>query len=192
MPHELIEKVSLDRIQKSPAMFDKERLTWMNGLLIRQMPVEELLKRCEGFWPAAATTSSDEYRLAALKLVQERLKFLSELPELTDFFFTEPAPAVTDYKFSDKLTRETAVSVLSDLIENLEEQAKPFNAPNIETAVREMVAKAVDKPGPMFMILRIALTGKTATPGLFETMEVLGFELTLRRLAAARDQFLGQ
>jgi glutamyl-tRNA synthetase len=87
---ELIKRFSLDRIQKSPARFDKDRLTWMNGLMIRQMPVEELLLRTEGFWPEAAKTADDPYRLSVLGLVHDRLKYLAELPELTEFFFTDP------------------------------------------------------------------------------------------------------
>ncbi len=87
---ELIKQFTLERVQKSPAMFDKEHLAWINGKFIREMSLEELLKRCESFWPATAQPSDDKYKMATLALVQERLKFLSELPELTDFFFTDP------------------------------------------------------------------------------------------------------
>jgi glutamyl-tRNA synthetase len=177
-PAELIHNFSLDRIQKSPAMFDKDRLTWINGLLIRQMAPETLLKRSEAFWPTQAVSASPAYLLAVLGLVQERLKFLAELPELTDFFFTAPTLSADQFK--------TTVD-LDGIIEKLGNWTGDFTAATVEPVVREWAATVGDKPGPTFMVIRIALTGKTATPGLFETMEVLGRENTLARLTTARD-----
>ena len=188
-PVELIEKFTLDRIQKSPAKFDLERLTWLNGLLIRRLPLPELLDRSQSFWPPEAKQSTNEYRLQILALIQERLKFLSEIPELTDFFFTDPKPQVNQFKFSEATTQDIALETLRQIVQEFDNPKagwqKDFPPQKIEMQVRKIVANVSDKPGPLFMILRIALTGKTATPGLFETMGVLGRDVTLRRLKSA-------
>jgi glutamyl-tRNA synthetase len=182
-PSELIAKFSLDRIQKSPAKFDRERLTWLNGLLIRRLSLEELLGRCESFWPTSGQKPAT-YRLKTLSLVQERLKTLSELPELTDFFFTEPNLTQASFPIKGDVTLDLAHKALVAIAAAIP-QIQPFNAEAIEPRVREIVATLSEKPGPIFMIVRIALTGRTATPGLFETMEVLGPDVTLNRLETA-------
>jgi glutamyl-tRNA synthetase len=194
-PEELVQKFTLDRVQKSPAMFDKERLTWLNGKLIREMKPPKLLKRCEGFWPAEAKGYSDADRLAVLKLVQDRLKYLAELPELTDFFFTDPEARQLKASLPiGKIGREAAVSWLSESIQNLNDyfpSDTDFAPEKLERHFRVEVAPKLDlgmTVGPLFMLLRAAVTGKTATPGLFETMAVLGRETTLRRLTAALKQ----
>lgn len=192
-PAELIEKFTLDRIQKSPAMFDKDRLTWINGKMIREMPLQDLLKRCEGFWPPEATDHPAEYKLAVLGLVQERLKFLAELPELTDFFFSDPVPDdIVDNLPLNRIDKSTIVEWLdtaSNEIEAFFHDERSFTAKDLEATFREDLATKLDlgkTVGPMFMTIRAAITGKKATPGLFETMEVLGRTVTLKRLAAAR------
>ncbi len=190
-PSELIQKFTLDRIQKSPAMFDLERLTWLNGKLIREMNLPELLQRTKDFWPPEAKKSTDDYLLSVLELVQERLKFMSELPDLTDFFFEDPTVNAGMFKFGGNMTAELAVSSLTQLItafdDNNAEWQQNFKAEVIEPYIREIASKVSEKPGPVFMVIRVAITGKTATPGLFETMEVLGREATLKRLQAAAD-----
>lgn len=172
---ELIQKFSLDRVQKSPAQFDRERLTWVNGLMIRQMPPPKLLERLEPFWTAA--TGDKAYRLAVLGLVQDRLKTLGGIDELTDFFFADPTiPAGLRSKVKPELLR-AALEALPD----------DFNEPALETALRGLAEERGVKTGELFGGLRIALTGRTAAPGLFETMAVLGRAVCERRLRHALD-----
>ncbi len=186
---ELIKHFTLDRIQKSPAKFDKERLTWMNGLLIRQMPLAELLKRTESFWPAAATTATGEYRLEVLRLVQERLKYLAELSELTNFFFTDP-----DYTEgflqteaeNSRYTKPTLRQCLEATREAVEKSS--FDQSDLEQRLRPLAEKLETKTGIVFGAVRLAVTGQKAAPGLFETLHVLGRETVLRRLDNALKQ----
>jgi len=86
---ELIQKFSLDRVQKNGARFDKQHLLWVNGTFIRQLPPDDLHARAKGFWPAEAASYDDAYKKQVLALVQERLKFFAELPQLTEFFFKD-------------------------------------------------------------------------------------------------------
>jgi len=86
---ELIEKFSLDHVQRSGARFDERRLLWMNGHYIRELSVDELYVKVANFWPAEAAGSDDAYKKQVLSLVQERLKYFAELPELTKFFFID-------------------------------------------------------------------------------------------------------
>lgn len=180
---ELIAKFTLDRIQKSPAKLDRERLTWVNGLMIRQMAAEELLERCKGFWPPAASKSPAEHRLAVLGLVQDRLKILSELPELTGFFFEAPKPSLE--LLTKSLDREAAANCLDQSLEII--QQEEFSHQSLEAAFRALAEKLDIKTGTLFGLLRVSLTGKTAAPGLFETMMVLGKTEVNSRLTAARS-----
>lgn len=164
---ELTERFSLDRIQKSPAKFDKDRLTWINGFMIRQMPTGELLDRSQPFWPAEAAATTREYRLAVLSLVQERLKTLNELPELVDFFFADPEA-------------EESHEWLPQIIATLAKS--DFTETDLEQRLRGLVGELDTKPGQLFGIIRKAVTGRTHAPGLFETLHTLGKETTLRRL----------
>ena len=172
-PTQLVKNFTLDRIQKSPAKFDKDRLTWMNGLLIRQMPLSELLERCRSFWPPTAADHPEKYLLDVLGLVQERLKYLAELPDLTDFFFADPIipanPVDTAY-----LKRCLQVLSTSD-----------FSKSDLEVNLRSLAADLAIKPGALFSAIRIAITGKKAAPGIFETLHVLGKEVSLRRIKLA-------
>ncbi|MBW4061940.1 glutamate--tRNA ligase [Candidatus Saccharibacteria bacterium] len=177
---ELIENFTLDRIQKSPAKFDKERLTWMNGLLIRQLPLAKLNQRCEPFWPAAASAYPASYRESVLALVQERLKTLNELPELTDFFFEDPK--LDKNVLTKNLEPEIAKQALEQIIVVLPDH---WSESTLEAAIRPLVDQLGLKAGILFGIIRVSITGRTAAPGLFETLFVLGQEASKRRLQAA-------
>ncbi len=171
---ELIAKFTLDRVQKSPAKFDRDRLTWMNGHLIRQMPLPELLERSAAFWPAEAADTPSDYRLAVLGLVQDRLKYLAELPELVDFFFADPTPPAA------VANPDWTTAVITVL------ESSDFSHDDLETRLRALAAEQDIKPGDLFKHIRLAVTGRTTAPGLFETLHVLGRDTTLRRLKATQ------
>jgi len=177
---ELIDHFTLDRIQKSPARFDKDRLTWVNGVMLRQMPLQSLLEATEGLWPPVAAEYPSEYKTAVLGLVHERIKFLAELPELTEFFFTNPKADTA--LLTKQLDAKTAHSALEHVVKALPAN---WSETALETAIRPLADKLGLKTGQLFGLVRVALTGRTAAPGLFETMAVLGHDVTLRRLSAA-------
>lgn len=179
---ELIEAFSLERIQRSPAVFDAERLSYLNGVYIRSMPTTELSKRCEGFWPADAAEQDEDYRLEVLELVQERLKYLAELPELTDFFFTEPTP--TPMLLTKTMDAPVAARTLGEVAAVVEKI--DWEHERLESTLRTYCEDQGIKTSALFGLLRVAITGHTAAPGLFETMVVLGQEAILIRLKHAQ------
>jgi glutamyl-tRNA synthetase len=188
---ELIANFTLDRIQKSPARFDKDRLTWVNGLMIRQMPLEQLLERCDGLWPPEASGATPEYKLGVLRLIQERLKTLSEIPDLVGFFFTDPSPKEAAGLLPQPTDQNDPEAWLKASIDRISAMStEEFQAESLEKIFRDELVPSLglEKVGPMFTTLRLALTASKATPPLFETMAVLGRETTLRRLNAALKQ----
>jgi len=178
---ELIAKFSLERIQKSPAVFDAERLTWLNGVYIRNLPLAELYNRTKDFWPASAASSDDDYKLAILGLIQERLKFMAEIPELTEFFFTRPD--VTAGLIVDKLDQETAQTWLNKIVETL--QSSDFGHDDLEQKLRDLVSELSVPTGKLFSLVRRSVTGSPVAPGLFETLHVLGKDESIERLNKA-------
>ncbi len=182
-PEELIQAFSLDRIQKSPARFDPAKLEWMNGVHIRAMSPEELLKRSADWWHPAAQNFPDEYKSEVLRLNRERLKLFSELSELTWFFFKDPSPSA---ELKQMIKDETSLSeilvteYLNKVIEICEHS--DFSEQYLHDQIYALCEPLNTKPAVLFKLIRIGLVGGKNAPGLFETMHVLGQETTLRRL----------
>jgi len=180
---ELIDKFSLDRVQKSGGIFDEKRLVWLNGAHIRRLSLDDLYDRVAAFWPASAASFDEDYKKNVLQLVHERLKFLAELPELTEFFFTEPTVTPDVFvanKQLKKLTPEKRTSMVQAVIAELDQS--DFSEADLETRLRPLVEKLNTKPGILFGLIRASITGSNVAPGLFETMHVLGKQKTLARL----------
>ena len=174
---ELIERFSLERVSSSPAQFDYDKLDWMNGVYLRALPPEEYADvlvqylRAQGYdW--------DEARVrAAAPLVQEKIKKLGEFPSFAGFFFhdveVDPAALVE----GDLAVIAAARDALAEL--------EPFTAEAIEAALRAVLERLGLKPRQGFQPIRFAVTGAKNSPGLFESIELLGREETLARLSAA-------
>lgn len=180
---ELIQKFSLDRVQKSGGVFDEQRLLYLNGVHIRRLSLGELFDHVADFWPEEASSASDDYKKSVLALVHERLKFLAELPDLTRFFFAEPTVSdelFTGNKQLKKLSadeRTAMVKAVSDALANSD-----FAEADLEERLRGLVEQLETKPGVLFGLIRATITGSNIAPGLFETMHVLGKETVLKRL----------
>jgi glutamyl-tRNA synthetase len=183
--HELIEKFSLDRVQKSGARFDEARLIWINGSLIRQMQPDDLYKECELYWPEEATTYDRDYKKKVLALIQERLKYFSELADLSRFFFKD-LPLNPDLISSNKQLKKLPTPELHKLLEvSLNElRESDFLLSDLETRLNQLLEKTNQKPAVLFSLIRIATTQSPASPGLAESMAVLGKEVCLRRIEA--------
>jgi glutamyl-tRNA synthetase len=181
---ELIEKFSLDRVQKSGGVFDEQRLMYLNGVHIRKLSLDELFEKVASFWPEEAKDASDDYKKQVLALVHERLKFLAELPELTRFFFTEPTISeeiFTSNKQLKKLSADERTAMIKAVSDALADS--DFSEADLEERLRGLVEKLETKPGILFGLIRAAITGSNIAPGLFETMHALGKEIVLKRLA---------
>lgn len=180
---ELIKKFSLDRVQKSGAHFDEQRLHWINGSLIRKINLDELYKAVEDYWPSEASSFDDNYKKNVLRLVQERLKFFKELPELTRFFFIDlPVndELIKGHKQLKKMSNEELKSLLQTSRESLAES--DFSEEDLSKRLNNLLITTNQKPAVLFSLIRIATTQAPASPGLSETMAVLGKERSLKRI----------
>lgn len=185
---ELVEKFSLERVQKSGARFDEKRLLWMNGQFIRELTIDDLMHRSHDFWPTEAENAHVEYKLQVLQAVQERLKTLADIPGLTTYFFSEPEPdwtMIDNNKQLLQLGRGVQISLLESTVTALE--SVDFLANSLQEALNALLETTNQKPGTLFSLIRFALTWAPYSPGLAETMEVLGRDKTLQRLKNAID-----
>jgi glutamyl-tRNA synthetase len=180
---ELIKKFNLSRVQRSGAKFDEQRLTWINGHFIREMPLDKLYEKSKDFWPEEAKDASEDYKKAVLKLVSERLKYFAELPELTKFFFTDlPVDSnfIDNNKQLGKFSKEELKQLLETAKNNLEQS--DFSTEDLTERLNKLLEETGQKPGVLFSLIRIATTQTPASPGLAETLNILGKEISLRRI----------
>ncbi len=180
---ELIKKFSLDRVQRSGARFDEQRLMWMNGHYIREMSLDDLFERSQGYWPENSADASDGHKKSVLGLIQERLKFLAEIPELTTFFF-EDLPVNMELIDGNKQLKKFDHAELKTLLETAREAiaTSDFSVADLTDKLNALLETTGQKPGVLFSLIRIATTQAPFSPGLADTMHVLGSEVALRRI----------
>jgi glutamyl-tRNA synthetase len=180
---ELVEKFSLTRVQKSGAKFDEQRLKWINGYFIRHMDIDELYEKSKDFWPAEAKDSNEKYKKSILKLVSERLKYFVELPELTKFFFVD-LPVDSNLIENNKQLKKLSHDELKQLLETAKAsmEQSDFSLEDLTKRLNDLLEQTGQKPGILFSLIRIATTQSPASPGLAETLNVLGEETSLRRI----------
>jgi glutamyl-tRNA synthetase len=184
----LVENFELERVSKPAAIFDREKLVWMNGTYIRQLSTEDLARRVMFFLerelPQELLPVDWDYLLRIVPLVRERLKLLTDAPEMLAYFFQKDLEYDPARLVQRGMDRESTLSALgraeSELkhLDSLEPEA-------LEGRFRAVGEELELSPRQFFGALRVACTGRTATPPLFETMEVLGQERVLQRLKAA-------
>lgn len=188
---ELINAFSLEHVQKSGAIFDLTKLEWMNGEYIRRKSVSELSNLCIPFLIKAGLLSDEHIKKekrvfveAVVALEQPRLKKLSEIAEKTDFFFNDPLPdrellrwkSMTDEELRSALARS------HDILSR-------FSAPLLKDEIEKFFFAEIgggDK-GSVLWPLRVALTGKKASPGPFEIIAILGVREAIKRVEAAQQ-----
>jgi glutamyl-tRNA synthetase len=179
---ELVADFDLERVSLGGPVFDLEKLTWLNGRYLRGLAPEELLDRLRG------DLLSDGYLLRVLSLVQERIDTLEQFVAYAGFFF------VGEVQYDDKERRklvapkhtpvETA-KTLRTLLDDHLDQVLDWSAEVLEEVLRKYCEATGWTPKELFMPVRVAVTGRTATPPLFETMAVLGKEICRLRLRQA-------
>lgn len=183
---ELIAKFSLERVQRSGARFDEQRLLWLNGQHIRMLSLDDLYTRVAPFWPASAASADDTYKKQVLALIQDRLKTLADLPMMSDYFFTKPAvdmSLINDNKQLKKLETSEIVSLLTQAREAL--TGSEFNAESIQNTLNQLLETTGQKPGILFSLIRIATTWAPFSPQLNDTLALLGRDTTIARLDTA-------
>jgi glutamyl-tRNA synthetase len=169
---ELIERFLLERVGSSPATFDYQKLDWMNGVYLRAMSTDQYADALVGYLREQGYDwDEDLVRRAALH-VQEKIETFGEFPGFAGFLF---GPVETPEVARD------VVQVARDALSEVE----PWTAAEIEAALRALVERLGSTPRDVFQPIRIAVTGSKISPGLFESLELLGKEESLQRLAAA-------
>ncbi len=189
---DLIARFDLSRVNLSSAIFAYDKLNWMNGHYIRALSEEELLYRLVPFWadagliPTPVPAELFPTLRILVPLVQERLKTLRDVIELTDFVFTNIETPPTSELIGKKMTAEqslTAIQNTQDLIAHLVH----FNADAMEDPMRDLAKDMGLKAGQLFTIVRNAVTAKKVTPPLFGSLEAVGRTKTLKRLEQAEE-----
>ena len=181
---ELITKFSMSHVQRSGARFDERRLEWLNGTYIRALPLDELFALVSDFWPSEAVEYDDDYRRSVLKLVQERLKYFAELPELTRFFFCDlpvDLTLISSHKQLKKLNVAELMDLLNATVSTLE--ASDFTVEDLTDRLNALLLATGQKPAVLFSLVRIATTQAAASPGLADSLAVIGKERSLSRIA---------
>ncbi len=180
---ELIAKFKLSDVQKSPAKFDDKRLIWMNGAHIRRLDLDELYKKVEGFWPEASKAYDESYKKKVLTILKDRLKYLSELKSLTGFFFEDlrvKPELISQDKKLDAIDNKQLQEWLLTARQSLEQS--DFSLEDITKRLNNLLAQTKQQPAILFSLIRIAITQAPSSPGLFETIEVLGKDRVLKRI----------
>jgi glutamyl-tRNA synthetase len=169
---ELAERFRLDRVSKNPAVFDERKLRHMNGVWLRSLGVDELTRRLEEL------TGHVDLR-AAVEIAAEKIQTLSEFWPLVSFLFEEP---VLDERAFDKvIASDGGVENLRAAREALED-VEPFTTDAVEQALRNVVERRDLSAGAVFQPVRVAIAGRTVSPGIFESVALLGREKTLSRI----------
>ncbi|RMG41141.1 MAG: glutamate--tRNA ligase [Candidatus Dadabacteria bacterium] len=183
---ELIKRFSLEHVNRAGAVFDYDKLTWMNGVYIRNLSMQEFVKRGRPFLEKAGLKVNQERWHMIAPHVQERVKLLPEIVEKVDFLFKDKIERDLSKMFKKGIDRDIAIRIIDEAIIGLSD-LKSWSREEIEKLLRDLAVRLELKPGPMFGVIRIAVTGKMVTPPLFESLEALGRGDTLRRLEEARE-----
>jgi len=188
---ELIRLFSLDGISKTGAIFNIEKLNWFNGYYIRQLTVDQLIDRIlpnlERELPREVIRPIDrEYLGRIVPLIHERIKLLTEITDLISFFFVDDIEHNAGDLVGKKMTAELALSALKVSCDRLGSLAD-FDHDSLEDLLRPLAEELGLKTGQLFGTLRVATTGRTVAPPLFETMAVLGKEKCIKRIEMAID-----
>jgi glutamyl-tRNA synthetase len=177
---ELVERFSLERVGSSPAAFDYAKLDWMNGVYLRGLSPAQYEDRLLEYLREQGYDWPEEQVRAAAPLVQEKIARLGEFPEFAGFLFHEVEP---DRALLDGRILSPAEAALS--------KTEPWSTESIEASLKQLCDELGEKPRTVFMPIRVAVTGSRVSPGLYESLELLGREEALRRVRAAAESVDG-
>lgn len=185
-----IQEFSLDRVNASPVRFSLDKLNWYNGIYIRNLEAPDLAGRClpflqrAGLLPDPCPRERLDYLIRLIPLVRERLKLLTDSVDWLDFFLKDDLSA-PDRRLliPKKLDAPTTLNVLERAFQALQEVE--FIPEQLELVLHQLPEQLQLKMGDVFMPLRVAVSGKTATPGMYEMLEALGKDRVLQRIAQA-------
>jgi len=178
---ELIRRFRVEDVGKAAAIFDEKKLRWLNGRFMREMPIEE--------YTAAVARhlgrDADERLLRACSIAQDKAQTLDEVWQLIRFLFEPP---VDDPKAWRKVMKDGALAALEAAHAALSELEGTFDDGKVETALSPLPERLDVKPGRLYQPIRVAITGTSVSPGIFESVAALGREQSLVRIAAAIER----
>jgi glutamyl-tRNA synthetase len=168
---ELVERFSLERVGSSPATFDYAKLDWMNGVYLRALPPDEYADRLVAYLREQGSEWPEDGIRAAAPLVQEKIGRLGEFADFAGFLFhdVEPDPALLDRRI---------LAAAADALRATE----PWSAEAIEASLKQLCEELGEKPRTVYLPIRVAVTGSRVSPGLYESLELLGRDRALERL----------
>jgi glutamyl-tRNA synthetase len=173
---ELVERFTLERVGASPAVFDYAKLDWMNGVYLRELPPDEFADRLVNYVRERRYDWPEDRVRAAARIVQEKIGRLDEFPAFAGFLFHDVEP---DPELLDGATLAAAEEALS--------QTEPWAVEAIEASLKQLCERLGEKPRTVYPPIRVAVTGSRVSPGLYESLELLGRDTTLDLLRAARE-----
>ena len=199
---EIAERFDLSTVHSAGAVFDRERLEWLNGQWVRKLSEDDLIERALPFLVrdlervrdggAVVHMPGPEDVRPLIPIIRERMPTLAAIGPLIDFLFIADVtvePELLIPKRWDAATTVEALKAARDVIAKVGEVS--YEADELEAPLRALAAEGGWKAGDLFMAIRVAVTGRTATPPLFDTLVALGYERTLERLDAARETLDG-
>jgi glutamyl-tRNA synthetase len=172
---ELAERFRLERVSRNPAVFDERKLRHINGRHLRELGTDELTRRLERFTGRSGLRD-------AVEISAEKIQTLADFWPLVSFLFDGPVD--DQAAFSKTIGGDGGAQTLALARQALAE-AEPFDAPAIEAALRGVVERSGQKPGKVFQPVRVAIAGSTVSPGIFESVALLGRDETLARIDRA-------
>lgn len=177
---ELLEKFSLEKVSKNPAIWDQDKLLWLNGEYIRKLSVKELAHKLKLLLQKSGIVEDNAARLENITIIiRERIKTLNEALPLIEFFYKRISP---DKPALDLLKQtEDSGNILKKSIEHLKHMPS-FRYYEIEHSLRLLSHRLNIKPSLLFQLIRASISGRTVSPPLFQSLEILGKEETLARL----------
>ncbi|MFC1933755.1 glutamate--tRNA ligase [Chloroflexota bacterium] len=189
---QLIDNFSLERVSKTAAIFNRDKLDWMNGVYIRNLSLEDFTRQALSFLERELPSEverplSTDYVRQIMPLIQERAKTLAEVPDLVQFFFVNELDYDANFLIGKNMSRQSTIQAL-EIAQGRLGKLEVFDVESLEALLRPLAVELGLKTGQLFGALRVAITGRTVAPPLFQTMEVLGKERCLRRIEAALDR----
>jgi glutamyl-tRNA synthetase len=182
---EAIARFNLEHVNPADSIYPIEKLDWLNGVYIRELPIEDLARRLREPLETAGFAVDDQLLVKVAPLVQTRLKTLNDVVEIAGFFFREPfEPAPSAQLIQKKMDAAATQSALARAAERLA-ALDDFTHDGLEPAMRALAEQLGLSASQLFGTLRVAVTGQQVATPLFETMEILGRDTVLARVAAA-------
>jgi glutamyl-tRNA synthetase len=178
---ELVERFTLERVSRNPAQFDEAKLRWLNGLYIRSLPPQELARRLEVF-------TGREGLGEAARISQEKIQTLADFLPLSGTLLDGPGD---DPKARERWLDEDGRAALEEVARSLE-ALEPFDEAGVDAALAAVIERRGAKPRQVYQPLRVAITGTTVSPGIFESVALLGREETLARIRRALAPHSGE